>query len=205
MAIYGYARVSTTGQDLSNQLDRLKAEGCTVVYSEKYTGTNRNRKELKGLLDVVKDGDTVKVTKLDRLARSLQDLQKTVQDLNGRGVAVVFLDNGLTFLPGIGNPMQNLMLNMLGAVAEFEASIITERMREGKQYAKETKPDYKEGRPKRMLTDRHLHALSLLKDKTYKDVSKVTDYSTATIIRIRKQYIDEVAAGKRKDTLGLVQ
>src|SRR5215831_19551739 len=86
---YGYARVSTTDQDLSIQLAALTAAGCTVVRSEKLTGTSTDgREELATLLQFLREGDTLVVTRIDRLARSLRDLQNSVHDLRQRGVAL---------------------------------------------------------------------------------------------------------------------
>jgi hypothetical protein len=87
--LYGYARVSTLDQDLSIQLDALTAAGCTVVRSEKVTGTStEDRQELATLLQFLREGDTLVVTRIDRLARSLRDLQNMVHDLRKRGVTL---------------------------------------------------------------------------------------------------------------------
>ena len=91
----GYARVSTTGQDLQSQIDKLKEEGCEVIYSEKITGTNANRTEFQRLLADLKDGDTLVVTKLDRFARSTRDALDTIEDLFNRGVRTHVLNMGI--------------------------------------------------------------------------------------------------------------
>lgn len=89
MALYGYARVSTTEQDLTIQREALREAGCQVIRSEKKTGTKREgRTELDLLLEFLRDGDTLVVTRIDRLARSMRDLQDIVHDLKGRGVAL---------------------------------------------------------------------------------------------------------------------
>src|SRR5689334_241747 len=89
MTIYGYARVSTTDQDLSIQVDALKAAGCDVIRSEKVSGTTTNgRHELKLLLEFIRPGDTLIVTRVDQLARSIADLQDLVRDLKARGVTL---------------------------------------------------------------------------------------------------------------------
>ena len=87
--IYGYARVSTSEQDLSVQLDALKSAGCDVVRSEKVSGTSvSGRNELRNLLDFARDGDTIVVTRVDRLARSVRDLQNIVHELKEKGVSL---------------------------------------------------------------------------------------------------------------------
>jgi DNA invertase Pin-like site-specific DNA recombinase len=87
---YGYARVSTQGQELQVQIDQLKNAGCEVVFSEKFTGTKSDRQESKKLLEVLKDGDKLTITKLDRFARSIIDAITTVKRLFERGIKVLF-------------------------------------------------------------------------------------------------------------------
>src|SRR5699024_11592250 len=92
---YGYARVSTQNQDLQSQLDILAKEGCQKIYKDKFTGTKRNRPEFNKLMEVLKEGDTLVVTKLDRFARSTVDGINTVKELFERGVSVHVLNMGL--------------------------------------------------------------------------------------------------------------
>ncbi|MCJ0553130.1 recombinase family protein, partial [Enterococcus cecorum] len=122
-------------QDLQSQVQRLKENGCTKIYKEKKSGKQaKNRTELQALLNVVSANDTIIVTKIDRLARSITDLQATIQVINAKGATITFLDNALTFRPNQDDPMAMLMLNMLGSFAEFERSMIASRTQEGKQY-----------------------------------------------------------------------
>lgn len=190
---YGYARVSTGGQELNTQVELIEARGVSNdrIYKEKVTGSNRDRDQLTALLEEITDGDTVYITKIDRLARSITDLKNLVDEINARGATVTFINDGLTFSPNENNPNSNLMLNMLGSFAEFEKDLITTRMQEGKAYAKKTNPDYKEGRPKRKLTPKYLHAMEVLKENSYKVTAKKTGISTATLSRIKKQYVEE--------------
>ncbi|WP_345242475.1 recombinase family protein [Pontibacillus salipaludis] len=134
----GYARVSTVGQDLESQEALLKAEGCEKVYVEKVTGTSTApRKALADMIENVRPGDTVYVVKIDRLARSIIDLNKIVSELNEKGVSVVFLRDNLEFNAGDdGSSLQRLMFNILGSFAQFERDIIVERTTEGRQRAK---------------------------------------------------------------------
>ena len=134
----GYGRVSGDGQDLTAQIEALNEEGCERLFVEKVTGTStKNRIKLKELLEYVREGDTVVVTKIDRLARSIIDLNKIVIELNEKGVSVVFLRDNITFGAGKDNTSLNkLMFNILGSFAQFERDIIVERTSEGRKRAK---------------------------------------------------------------------
>ncbi|NDO83171.1 resolvase [Citrobacter sp. NCU1] len=134
MAVVGYARVSSVGQSLDIQLDKLKGAGCDRVYSEKQSGaTAKDRPQLQAMLDYVRDGDTVVITKLDRMGRSLADLLDIVNTLKAKGVSFKVLDQSID----TSTPQGILMLSMLGAFAEFELSIRKERQMEGIARAKE--------------------------------------------------------------------
>ena len=142
MALYGYARVSTTEQDLTIQQEALRAAGCQVIRSEKKTGTKREgRTELDLLLEFLRDGDTLVVTRIDRLARSMKDLQDIVHDLKGRGVALKATEQPID----TGTAAGKAFLDMLGVFAEFETNLRRERQMEGIAAAK-AKGVYK-GRP----------------------------------------------------------
>lgn len=142
MALYGYARVSTTDQDLTIQQQALRAAGCQVIRSEKKTGTKREgRTELDLLLEFLRDGDTLVVTRIDRLARSMKDLQDIVHDLKGRGVALKATEQPID----TGTAAGKAFLDMLGVFAEFETNLRRERQMEGIAAAK-AKGVYK-GRP----------------------------------------------------------
>ncbi|NST49254.1 recombinase family protein, partial [Enterococcus faecalis] len=118
LAIYGYSRVSTSNQDYKTQIRKLEEAGAEKIFSEKYTGTKKEgRKELEELLSIVKAGDKVLVTKIDRLARSIVDLNSIISALNHKGVTISFLDDHLTFEPDKKDSMQTLMMNMLGSFA----------------------------------------------------------------------------------------
>lgn len=128
----GYARVSTESQSHESQLARLEAFGCSKLFHEKYTGATTARSQLKALLDYVREGDTVVVTKLDRLARSSVDLGRISEHLQNKRVDLVVLDQDINTSTATGK----LMFNMIGAFAEFERDLITERCREGIERAK---------------------------------------------------------------------
>ena len=139
----GYRRVSSTDQNTERQLD---GEVLDVVFEDKMSGKDTNRPQLEAMLKHVRRGDTIVVHSLDRLGRNLDDLRKLVKDMTGRGIRVEFKKEGLTFT-GDDNPMANLMLNMMGAFAEFERSLILERQREGIAIAK-SEGKYKGSKPK---------------------------------------------------------
>ena len=196
-----YARVSTIGQDLKQQVKYLKNyaskqynddDVVITVYQEKKSGTSKtSREELKRLVSDLRQDDIVLVTKIDRLARSVKDLRELIDTINGKGATVSFIDNNLTFTGNQDDMMSKLLLNMLGAIAEFERDLIVSRTQAGKQYAKENNVDYREGRPKRVLNERYLHALDLCQNHTVKEVAKLTGLSEATIYRIKRQYKEE--------------
>ena len=125
--IFGYARVSTTEQNLDGQLDALRSAGAERVFQEKVTGTIRARAELDALLSQVRDGDVVVVTKLDRLARSLTDLISIVTSLKERGVGFRSLGESIDTT----TPTGRLIFHVFGSLAEFERERIVERTREG--------------------------------------------------------------------------
>lgn len=128
----GYVRVSTLTQNTARQLDGVALH---KVFEERVSGKTIDRPQLTACLAHLREGDTLNVHSMDRLCRNLDDLRKIVKDLTGRGVVVKFHKEGLIF-NGDDSPMSNLLLSMLGAVAEFERSIILERQKEGIAIAK---------------------------------------------------------------------
>lgn len=193
MTKYGYARVSTARQELDSQVEQINAQDVELdnIYKEKITGSKKDRPQLINLLNTIQAGDTVLITKIDRLARSIIDLKEIIEQIRQKGVTVSFLNDNLTFSPNSNNANSNLMLNMLASFAEFERDLIVSRMEEGKAHAKRTNPNYREGRPKRRLTDRYLRAVDVLKENSYAETEKITGLSKSTLQRIKKQYISE--------------
>jgi DNA invertase Pin-like site-specific DNA recombinase len=178
---YGYARVSTVGQDLQAQIDALKAEGCDVIYSEKFTGTRTDRPEFQRLLAELKAGDTLVVTKLDRFARSTLEAIQTIRNLFERGVKVHVLNIGVVE----NTPSGRLIFNVLSAFAEFERDLIVERTQEGKAIAKQ-RPDFREGRPPKYTRKQIEHALGLLGSHSYREVEEMTGISKSTLLRAKR-------------------
>lgn len=129
----GYQRVSTVDQNTDRQLDGVELD---KMFTDKASGKDTQRPQLDACLDYVRDGDTLVVHSMDRLARNLEDLRRTVRELTGKGVKVEFVKEGLTFTGESDSAMNTLLLSMLGAVAEFERSMILERQREGIALAK---------------------------------------------------------------------
>jgi DNA invertase Pin-like site-specific DNA recombinase len=121
----GYARVSSTGQNLDVQLQKLK--DCDKIFEEKVSGTNRKRAKLEECLNYIREGDTLVVTRLDRLARSTLHLCQIAKDLDSRGVNLKVLDQNIDTSSATGR----LLFNMLGAIGQFETEIRAERQSEG--------------------------------------------------------------------------
>lgn len=145
--IYGYARVSTKGQDrygnsLQDQETKLLQAGCEVIYHDSFTGTKMDRPEFSKLCARLAAGDTLVVTKLDRFARTAADGAKTIQELVDRGVEVNVLNMGRAD----NSPMGKLMVTIMFAFAEFERDMIVERTTAGKAVAKANDPNWREGR-----------------------------------------------------------
>lgn len=180
---YGYARVSTQGQDLTSQIEALKAEGCRMIYREKFTGTTKNRPQFEELLSKLQEGDTLVVTKLDRFARSAKDATSIIEDLFNRGIRVHVLNIGIIENTATGR----LIFNIFTAFAQFERDMIVERTQEGKSIAKQ-REDFREGRPKKFTKKQIEHALSLLDEgHSYKEVSETTGISKSTLIRSKNK------------------
>ena len=148
----GYARVSSKDQNLERQTAALKKEKCFRIFDDTVSGSSTYRPGLDGALNYVRPGDQLVVISMDRLARSLIDLHRLVDDLTSRDVSVKFLKEGQTYSLN-STPIAKLMLGLLGSVAEFERSIIRERQAEGIARAK-ARGVYK-GRTK-ALTDEQL-------------------------------------------------
>lgn len=130
--IVGYARVSTIDQNLDVQLDELNAHGCERIFADKATGTNTARAGLTEMMEFMRDGDTLVVSRLDRFARSLTDLYSMLEKLTARGVAFHCLRQSIDTATSTGK----LTLAILGAVAEFENDLRRERQRDGIEKAK---------------------------------------------------------------------
>ena len=130
--IFGYARVSTEVQNLDRQIDLLKKYGCNIIYSEKMTGTKKDRPELNKMLDRMTEGDTVVVVALSRLGRSTKDLIELTETFQNKGVHLVSLKENVD----TGTPSGKLLFTLMSAIAQFERDTIAERTREGLRSAR---------------------------------------------------------------------
>ena len=123
----GYARVSTQEQELALQLDALKEAGCSQIYQEKITGAKRERPELQEMIEHLREGDVIVIWKLDRLARSLRDLVDLVNHIQGKGAALLSLNDQIDTTTSHGK----FTFHIFAALAEFERDIIRERTKAG--------------------------------------------------------------------------
>jgi DNA invertase Pin-like site-specific DNA recombinase len=186
--IYGYARVSSVDQDLEIQQGKLAAAGCTVIRAEKVSGTSTNgRHELDTLLTFLRPGDVLLVTRIDRLARSVRDLQNIVHDLKARDIALKATDQPIDTSTAAGK----CFLDMLAVFAEFETNLRKERQAEGIAKAKAT-GKYK-GRPPSVDADAIRRLASENKGPT--DIADELGISRATVYRVLKA--DQSHAAKR--------
>ncbi|MCL2676268.1 MAG: recombinase family protein [Streptococcaceae bacterium] len=183
----GYARVSTITQDLDTQIEMLKKAGAEKIFSDKYTGTKNDRPEFDKMRKLLRFGDELIVTKLDRFSRSVVQGAALIDELLAEDIAV----NILAFGKLDNTPSGKLMRNIFLSFAEFERDMIVERTQEGKAYAKAHNPNYKEGRPKRTITDRHKKAYEFLQSHSYKETEEMTGLSQSTLQRIKRQIESE--------------
>lgn len=182
---YGYARVSTAGQDLEVQIDELEKRGCEKIYSEHYTGTKTDRPEFQKLLNKIESGDMLVVTKLDRIARSAMQGSELVKELIEKGVSVNIINMGIMD----NTPSSNLVRNIFFSFAEYERDLIIERTQEGKAIARQ-REGFREGRPKKFSKKQLKHAMQLKESgMSYKQVAEMTGISKSTLAR---EYIQNI-------------
>ncbi|MBB6622245.1 recombinase family protein [Clostridium gasigenes] len=181
--IYGYCRVSTRkqldgyGLDVQEKEISEKYEGAEL-FLEQFTGATTERPIFDEVVKILTNGDTLVVTKLDRLARNTVEGIEIVQELFKKGVSVHVLNVGLLENTSMGK----FFLTTLFAVAEMERNTILERTQAGREIAR-TKAGYKEGRPKKYTLEQMDHAVSLLEKNSYTQVEKMTQISKATLTR----------------------
>lgn len=180
MANVGYIRVSTVDQNAVRQLDGLKLDKSFTEYA---SGKDKDREQLNALIDYVREGDTVHVHSIDRLARNLADLKELVNQFNDKGVSVHFHKEGMKFNGDKKDSMTNLLFNILGSFAEFERELMLERQREGIAKAKE-EGKYK-GRTKSVDDDAIREAMKK-EGASYRKVAKELGISLSTVQRAMK-------------------
>lgn len=178
MAVVGYARVSSLGQSLDVQRDKLQKAGAEKIFEEKRSGVDADRPALKRCLEYVREGDTLLFTRIDRLARSAADLLRIVRDLEKRGVMLRVLDQSIDTSDAAGKAF----LGMLAVFAEFETDIRRERQMDGIAKAKAT--GVKFGR-KRVVTDGLSNEIRAARDagKTVPQIMKESGISRASVYR----------------------
>lgn len=182
---YGYCRVSTKGQaregtSLESQEESVKAAGAEIIYKEAYTGTKRHRPEFDKLMNELHEGDTLIVTKLDRIARSASQGIEVIDELWHRGVKINILNMGVID----DSPTGRLIRTIFMGFAEFERDMIVERTSEGKEIARQD-PDFKDGRPPKYSQERIDLALKMLETTSYRKTARQTGISVSTLQRIK--------------------
>ena len=182
--IFGYARVSTKtqardGNSLDGQIQALKDAGAEKIYKDTFSGTKMDRPEFEKLRMKLRKGDTLIVTKLDRLARSVSQASGLITELIDQGVIIHVLNLGILS----NDSMNTLMRIILLAFAQFERDMIVQRTQVGKAVARATDPNFREGRPRKWDNEQLEHAMDLLKDHSYSQVVKLTGISKSTLIR----------------------
>lgn len=177
--IIGYARVSTEDQHLTIQLEKLAAAGATKIFQEKISGARSDRPELHAMLEHLQPGDTLLVTRLDRLARSTLDLLSILKRISDGGVQFKSLADTWA---DTTTPHGRLMLTILGGLAEFERELIKARTTEGRIRAREQ--GVKFGRPKKVTPALRNDILSMLKYSSVREVAQRLGLSVRTIKRI---------------------
>ncbi|OYR18224.1 resolvase, N terminal domain protein [Brucella thiophenivorans] len=179
LVIFGYARVSTLDQKLDAQIDALKSAGCSKIFSEKKSGADVARPELKKLLEKVGEGDTIIITRLDRLARSTFDLLKIMRELEERGVFIKSLsDAWLDTTTAAGK----LIITVFAGLAEFERALIKERTAEGLARAKERGVVI--GRKRKMSSIQIKEALTMREaGRSLTEIGEIFSISRQTVAR----------------------
>lgn len=191
--IYGYARVSTKGQlrdgnSLDAQHDALRDAGCAEIVQEAFTGTTTDRPEFDALLDRLQDGDTLVVTKLDRIARTVTGGCEVVRSLLDRGVSVRVLNMGTLD----NTPVGKMMVSVMFAMAEFERDMIAQRTAEGKAIARQ-KPGWREGRPPAEVDIEEFKRQVLLvqaKKQKRRDACEHLGIGLSTYTKIKRRLVD---------------
>ena len=185
--VYGYARVSTYGQavhgnSLAEQKRQLRQAGAEELFADVFTGKTTERPELQKLVDRLNKGDTLIVTKLDRLGRSVAQASALITKLIDAGITVNVLNVGVLSNDSVSTLLRNILLSF----APFERDMIVERTQEGRAIARQ-RDGYREGRPKKYNKAQIEHAMELLDDHSYKQVTEMTGISRATLAREKQR------------------
>ena len=175
----GYIRVSTVGQNTERQLEGIDLD---KVFEEKASAKTKDRPRLNEMLEYIREGDSVIVHDISRLARNIQDLHHLVEEITAKGVTLQFNKEGLTFSGDKQNPMSQLLLSMLGAVYQFEREIMKERQREGIAVAK-AKGKFK-GRPAKLNNSEILQLVD--EGNSIAQTAKILGISQSSVQRAKR-------------------
>ena len=193
MSLIGYARVSSKDQSLDIQIEKLQAYGCQKIYKEKVSGVDANRPELIKCKEYLREGDTLVITKLDRMARSSLDLGNIIKRFEEEDVNLVVLDQKIDTTTSYGK----LTFHILASVAEFENEIRKERQREGIEKAKQK--GVKIGRP--VTIDDKLKEkliIDIVNDKPTAQILKDHNLARSTYFAFKKKHEKEIKNQKEK-------
>lgn len=191
--IYGYARVSTSSQNLDEQIAQLVDAGVdqTNIYSEKFTGTTTHRPVFDLLLNTISSGDTLVITKLDRFARNTREALNSIEPLLNQNISIKVLNLGTIE----NTPMGKMIVRTLLSVAEMERDMIVERTQAGKEYSKKHNPNFKEGRPRRKIGPHEMAIYEYYQNHSIKETVEAFNTSKATLFRIKQQIELETLQG----------
>jgi DNA invertase Pin-like site-specific DNA recombinase len=187
--IVGYCRVSTDGQTLVDQIAALKAAGTTRIFAEKQSGTRSDRPQLKKALAALGEGDTLIVTRLDRLARSTRDLLNVLHEIGESGASFKSLVDAWA---DTTTPHGRLMVTFLGGIAEFERSLIKARTDVGIKRAREAGIRF--GRPPKLTKHQRAEALRMLAEFDEEDQPKYTQAAVARLLNVDQSTISRLAS-----------
>ena len=185
--IFGYARVSTSGQDTQMQLDALKQHGCTTIYEEQESGAKRDRPQLDAMLSKLRNGDQVAVWRMDRLARSLKDLLEITSKIEDAGAEFISLTEKL----GTSSAGGRLIFNVFASINQFERELLIERTKSSLASAR--RRGRLGGRPKK-LSDADVEQMKLLMDQPDRDVRGICERFNISRSSLYRLIQDPIAA-----------
>lgn len=180
MALVGFARVSTQSQDLTNQVNALTEAGCSKIFQSKHSGKKEaNKQAIDELLSYVREGDTVVVTKLDRIGRSLNQVLTLIEELTSRKITLRAIDQNID--TGKTDPLNQAMVQLLGMFSELERNFIVTRTKEGKEVTGNLggRPSKLDDKAKQAIKNRHTHG-----GESISSLAKAFSISRATVGRI---------------------
>lgn len=196
--LIGYARVSTKEQDLRQQLEQLERNGCEKIIHGKHSGASKeNEKKLRELVDYVRDGDVVVVTKLDRLGRSLKAILQTIEEIHEKGAMLRTLDGAVD--TSQDTPFSKAMVSLIGTFAQLERDLIVTRTSEGRDAAQ--KRGVKFGRKPSLSDQEQRKAIELLRNGTsVRATADALNTTRQTIYRVKAKFESPIKEKRAKST-----